>query len=160
MSERNNKERLLKQFNFNEPSNIFGLISNTMFIPLQTASETPLTMINLDKINANDRVLIQATVNWIVAVATTEIATNPEIRFTIRRDNPPISNLVFTTIDSVGTPTQGEATTTSLFHSEKGLTPGGHSYTLSAQIVTGTDNQLVVVGPIHLAGSLIDENGT
>lgn len=154
-SERHVRERLLKQFNFNETDNIAG----SLFVPLQTGFATPLASINLDQINSNDRVELRASVGW--QVSATLLVLNPQIQFSIVRDQPN-GVTVFTTTDTANVLiSTGQRFNTQMFHAEKGLNSGGHSYTLNAQVVApGLDNQLAVVGPVNLSGSVIDENDT
>lgn len=153
MSERHVKERLLKSFNFNEPDNI----SDSLTIPLQLDKETPIASINLDGIHSNDRVYLRANVEYQIANSST---SNPEIRVLIRRDVPP-GILVFSSVDTANTANQGGRRYTKMIsYAETGLTEGGHTYTLLAQIATGNNNQIAVFGPVDLSGSIIDENDT
>lgn len=152
MSDRHSKERLLKYFNFSEPDNISGSLT----LPLNTTAETALATVRLEHIRSNDRVLLQATVGWLVATTAVQ---NTEIRFRLRRDGA-LGTIVFDTIDSAGTTAVGRRYTTSFVHSETGVTNGTHTYTLSAITQTGLPSQLVVTGPVDLNGSVIDENDT
>lgn len=151
MSDKHVKERLLKYFDFSEPSSISG--GST--IPLSTAAESILATIDLKRIHSNDRELIQATIGW---QATTTAVQNAEIRFRIRRDGA-AGTVVFDTVDGTGTTATGRRFTTGLTHAETGVVPGEHTYTLTAQTITA-NAVLTVIGPINLDGSVIDENDT
>ncbi len=151
MSERRSRnEGLLKDFNFSEPVSISGGTS----IPLSNVAETPLAAITLRRIRSHDRVLIQADVGW--QISPTASIVNPEVQFRIHRDSI-LGPVVFDTVD--GGTGLARRFNTALIHAETFIPRcRQHQYILTAFIVTGVAGDVFVIGPISLAGSVIDEN--
>lgn len=151
---------LLKYFAFDEPnsfSNPFPLFTGTgPIITPTTNTDVELAHITLKHINANDRVLIFATVGW----QTTPTPPNTSIQFDILRDGVVIYSTLSSAISEAGEGTGGFMYVTAGFmHAETGLS-GRHKYTLAVKSAPGNGGTATIFGPVHLSGQVIDKNNT
>jgi len=152
---RHRRRGLLKWFDFFErPANCTAPFTPMETIPFGQPC-TPgilLATIILSDIDADDRVLIEGTVGWLSNTASSTV------QFLIFRDNE--TTPVYTIVDTGLT---GTAVATSFHHAETNIPNsigGTHVYRLYATtIFTNTPGVFpVIIGPVTLAGQVIERN--
>lgn len=145
---------LLSEFQFSAPQpNTVGSqsIAIAQGIVVELASLSNATALHIDDIT--DRVWLTGTVGW------TSDAAGTAITLSIRRDNPLLGTLIFTTTDTISV--GGFSFTSSFSHVDFPviLIPGQTevSYFLTAEAV---DGDITITGPITLTGAEIERNRT
>ena len=143
---------LLKYFEFSEPSHrpeTGTSDSGPLPLTLSVGVEVPLTHIELEKIDKDDYVLLNATIGWKALQSI--IPDTTEVSYKIRREDL-TGTIVYETIDTADV--DFFRYTKSFSHAETNGCDDDNKYILTATLLTA-DHPAAIIGPINFTGSVI-----